>query len=135
MAAVMILGLVVAPFVLFATTASQWLALDRSSQQALAYAKQGVGMVRQQAVLAAQKGMPPAAVTPPALASVAGVSYTESILGPASPPWQSGSLSLHEWTVTVSFTQPPGGAVHSVSLQVVVDPAVDQAQSASQTGG
>lgn len=125
MATVTILGIVVGPFVLFATAALQWLALDRATEQALMYAKQGVELVRQQAIAADENNQPPPTVAPPVLASLGGVAYSESILGPTSPSWQSSALSLHQWTVTVTFAEPPGGAAHSVSLQVVVDPAAD----------
>ncbi len=125
MATVAILGIITGPFILFATSASRWLALDRATEQALVYAKQGVQLVRQEAIAAATSGQAPPKVAAPILASVRGIAYTESIIGPASPPWQSSALSLHQWTVTVTFTEPPGGAVHSVSLQAIVDPSAD----------
>ena len=125
MATVAILGIIMGPFILFAASTSQWLALDRATEQALMYAKQGVELVRVDAIAAARTGQAPPTVVPPVLPSLGGVSYAESIVGPTSPSWQSSALSLHQWTVTVTFAEPPGGATHSVSLQVVVDPAAD----------
>ena len=125
MATVAILGIITGPFILFAASATQWLALDRATEQALVYAKQGVELVREDAIAAARTEQASPTVVPPALPSVGGGSYAESIVGPTSPSWQSSALSLHQWTVTVTFAEPPGGAAHSVSLRVVVDPAAN----------
>lgn len=125
MATVTILGMITGPFILFAASAIQSLALERATEQALVYAKEGVASVRQDAITAAAHGQAPPVVAPPVLASVGGTAYTESIVGPASPLWQSPAVPFQEWTVTVSFAAPPGGGTHAVSLQVVVDPAAD----------
>ncbi|WP_229776736.1 type IV pilus modification PilV family protein [Alicyclobacillus cellulosilyticus] len=135
MASIVILAVTLMPVGRLVLQSIAWMEDLANQEQALAYAKDGVQLVRQQVWSsyqtyknAGQQNVPwtPPSVTPPALPSLRGVIFTETISGPNAMTWGSSKLDgkLYAWTVTVSWHQPNTGRQGSVVLQTVIDPTV-----------
>ena len=126
LASVVLMGLIVVGVSQWTSSATRWVNQGRNEAQALSYARQGVELVRTIALAAYKNGTPLAAVTPPALAQVRGVTYTETINGPVTPAWDNdrSTVAVQEYTVRVSWSGPEDTAADHVSLTAVVDPAV-----------
>lgn len=124
--AVAILGGVVISVALWTANATLWVQGDRGEAQALAYAKTGVELVRQQALASYQAGQGLPAVAPPVLPAVDGIAYQEQINGPSVPSWDNNSavVRVREYQVVVTWTPSGAGTPDQVRLTTVVDPAV-----------
>ena len=134
LAAVVMVGVLVPPMIEAIGSLTSWIIEDQESVQALAYAKQGVDIIRSTVLQDyAASSTPsnftlPPPPTPPTLSSVKGVSYTESFSGPVTPAWDTpgSGAAVGMYTVTVSWMPPVTGHLRNLTLTTVVDPSVAQ---------
>ncbi|MCL4521189.1 MAG: type II secretion system GspH family protein [Firmicutes bacterium] len=126
MAAVVLIGFIVLGVTQWSTSTTHWVDQDQEQAQALVYARQGIELVRSKALADYTSGEALAAVAPPTLPMVRGVAYTETISGPVTPPWDNdaATVTVQEYTVTVSWPVAGTSGPDRVSLTAVIDPAV-----------
>jgi Tfp pilus assembly protein PilV len=125
LAAVLLLGFIALGVFQWTATATRFVDQDQEEAQALRYARAGVQQIRVTALQDySTNGSLPTTVTPPTLAPVHGVAYTETIGAATTPAWDNDPtvVGVHEYVVTVSWSV-AGGTDH-VSLTAVVDPPV-----------
>lgn len=126
LAAVVLLGFILIGVFQWTTSSTHFIDQDQDEAQALIDARAGVQLVRVTALADyAKNGTLPTTLTPPTLASVRGVAYTETISPPATPAWDndSSTVTVEQYVVTISWPV-DGGYTDKISLTAVVDPAV-----------